>query len=128
MYWLQRKKIAMLTLDGLLKCVSNRQVKIFCAYFGHIYIYYDVLFWIYHIRCLNILEFGQRFHLFDKKTFLGYFDRCVIFVQNFDHFISGAIVHRSACAWFQMFEWGLLDLDLTLILKLGLDRVNELAS
>ena len=43
----------------MLRGVSNRPVKIFCAYFGHIYIFYDVLLRFFHVRCLNILKFGN---------------------------------------------------------------------
>ena len=65
--WLQIKQILMLTLTGLLRGVLNRPVKILCANFRHIYIFYDVLFWFYHIRCLNILQFGRRFYFWDRK-------------------------------------------------------------
>ena len=36
----------------------NRPVKIFCAYFGHIYFFYDII--LIHVRCLNILKFDHR--------------------------------------------------------------------
>ena len=66
--WLQRRrKIVMWTLTGLLRGVLNRPVKIFRAYFVHIYIFYDVLFRFYHVRCLNILKFGHRFYFWDRK-------------------------------------------------------------
>ena len=39
----------------------NRPVKIFCANFGKIYNFYDVLFRFYHVRSLNILKFGHIF-------------------------------------------------------------------
>ena len=54
----------------MLRGVSNRPVKIFCAYFGHIYIFYDVLLRFFHVRCLNILKFGDRYDFWDRKFFL----------------------------------------------------------
>ena len=45
-----KKKNVMLNLTGLLRGVLNRPVKIFCTYFGHIYIFNDVLFRFYHVR------------------------------------------------------------------------------
>ena len=62
-------KIVIWTLTGLLRGVLNWLVKIFCAYFGHIYIFYDVLFRFYHVRCLNILKFGHWFNFLDRKFF-----------------------------------------------------------
>ena len=38
-----------------------------CIYFGHIYIFYDVLFRFYHARCLIILKFGHKFFWGDRK-------------------------------------------------------------
>ena len=51
----------------MLRGVSNRPVKIFCAYFGHIYIFYGVLLRFFHVRCLNILKFGNRYNFWDTK-------------------------------------------------------------
>ena len=94
---LQGTKIVMWTLTGLLRGVLNRPVKICCAYFGHIYIFYDVLFRFYHVRCLNILKFGRKFHFWDRKN-LMHFDRHIIFSQYFDH-IWPAILYRAwSCA------------------------------
>ena len=39
-----KKKIVMLTMTELLRGVFKRPVKIFCVYFGHIYIFHEVLF------------------------------------------------------------------------------------
>ena len=106
--WLQRKKIVMWILTGLLRGVLNRPVKIFCAYFGHIYILYDVLFRFYHVRCLNILKFGHRFHFWDRKNVDALWPTCyfraVFWPYLTGHFISRVIVCWSARAWFQMFE------------------------
>ena len=33
----------------------------------HMYIFYDVSFRFYHVRCLNILQFGHRFHFWCRK-------------------------------------------------------------
>ena len=49
------KKNVTCTLTGVLRGVSNWTVKICCSYFGHIYIFFWVLFIFYHVRCLNIL-------------------------------------------------------------------------
>ena len=65
--WLQRKKNVLWTLTGMLRVVLNRPVKIFCAHFGHIYIFYDVLFRFFHVRCLNILKFVHRYNFWDRQ-------------------------------------------------------------
>ena len=67
--WLQRKQIVLWILTGLLRGVLNWPVKIFCTYFGHIYIFYDVLFQFFHVMCLNILKFGHRYNFWDRKKF-----------------------------------------------------------
>ena len=156
-----KKKIVTWTLTGLLRGVLNRPVKIFCTYFGHIYIFYVVLFRFYHVRCLNILKFGHIFHFRRRKNvgafWLTCYFRAVFWPYLTGHFISCVIARRSARAWLKMFEWGLQriygintilykkflvkpnwvkirqilgvqyrppPLDLTLIWKLGPDRVN----
>ena len=97
-FWLQRKKNVIWTLTGLLREVLNWPVKIFCAYFGHIYIFYDVLLRFFHVRCLNIHKFGNRYNFWDRKKILVHFDRHVIFAQYFDH-IWPAILYRAwSCA------------------------------
>ena len=96
----KKETIVLWTLTSMLRGVSNRPVKIFCAYFRHIYIFYGVLLPFFHVRCLNILKFGNRYKfwciltdmLFSRSNLTG-------------HFISPVIVRRSARAWFQMFEW-----------------------
>ena len=62
-----KKKKCNVNPDRPLRGVLNRPVKIFCTYSGHIYIFYDVLFRFFHVRCLNILKFGHRFHFWDRK-------------------------------------------------------------
>ena len=103
----------MWTLAGLLRGLLNWPVKIFCAYFGHIYVFYDVLLRLYHVRCLNLLKFGHRLNFWDRNKFwciltdmvfsssiLTIFDRPFYIACDRDPF--------SARAWFQMFEWGLV--------------------
>ena len=63
----KQTKNVMCTLTGVLRGVSNWPVKIFCAYFGHFYIFFGVLFIYNHVRCLNILNFGQWFHFWGQK-------------------------------------------------------------
>ena len=85
----------MWTLTGLLRGMLNRPVKIFWAYFGHIYIFCDVLFWFKHVRCLNRLKFGHRFNFWDRNFFGALWAvRCVIFQRHFDH-IWPAILYRT---------------------------------
>ena len=86
--WLQRKK-----LTGLLRGALNRPVKILCTYFGHIYIFYDVLLRFYHVRCLNILKFGKGLKFLVQIKMLVHFDQHVIFAQYFDS-IWPAILYR----------------------------------
>ena len=109
--WLKEEEKIMCTLTSLLSGVLNRPVKIFCANFGQIYIFYDVLFGFYHIRCLDILRFGHRFYFWDRKFFGALWPVCyfpaVFWPYLTGNFISRLIAHRSARAWFQMFEWGL---------------------
>ena len=62
--WLQRKKHLMWTITVLLRGVLNRPVKIFCANIH----FYCVLFRFYHVRCLNMLQFGHRFRFWDRKN------------------------------------------------------------
>ena len=81
-------KIVIWNLTGLTWGVLNRPVKIFCAYFGHIHIFYNVLFHFYHVRCLNILKFGHRLN----------FDQCVIFAQYFDHIWLAILYRARSCA------------------------------
>ena len=106
----KKKKQCNVNPDQLTKRGLNQPAKIFCAYFGHIYIFIWCIISICSCRCLNILKFGHRFHFWDKKF------GCTVMVCYFwavfcpyltNNFISHVIVLRSARAWFQMFEWGL---------------------
>ena len=91
-----KKKIVIWTLTGLLRGVLNWRVKIFSAYFGNIYILYDVLFWFCHVRCLYIHKFGHIFH-FGTENFVDefwptYYLPAVFWPYITGHFISCVIV------------------------------------
>ena len=89
--WLQTKKIDICTLTGLLGGVSNSPVKLFCAYFGHIYIFLSIIH-ILSYWCLNILNFGHWYNFWGKKKNLNT-DFCLISYEIFwpcftSHFIT----------------------------------------
>ena len=92
-----KKKIVMWTLTNLLGGVLNRPVKIFCAHFGYIYIFYDVLFGFYHFRCLNILKFGHRILFCDRKFFGAFWLSC-FFAQYFYHIWPAILYCKRSCA------------------------------
>ena len=79
--WLQTKKKCHLYSDRLLGGVSNLPVKKFCAYLHFVW----VLFIFYHVRCLNLLNFGHWFHFWGKKKKLKHFDCWLISERNFGH-------------------------------------------
>ena len=58
----------MRTLTSLLRGVLNGPVKIFCAVFWHIYIFYDAFFRFYRVRYLNILKFGHICYFLGGKN------------------------------------------------------------
>ena len=96
----------MWTLTGLLRGVSNSPVKISCAYFGHIYILFRVLFILFYVRCLNILNFGHWYHIWDPKK-MKHFHCCAIPERYFGHVLpvilylararAGQRAHYSKC-------------------------------
>ena len=66
-FWLQTKIIVICTLTGVLRGVSNLLVKIILCIFWTYLHFFWVLFIFYHVRCLNILNFGHWFHFWGQK-------------------------------------------------------------
>ena len=86
----------------MLRRVSNLLVKIFCAYFGHTYLHFFWLLFIFcHVRCLNILNFDHWFHFWSQIFFEAFwllsFFGAIILPCFTGHFISRASARRSAC-------------------------------
>ena len=147
----------MWTLTGLLRGILNRPVKIFCVVYFVVYILdiftfsYDVLFRFYIVRCLNILNFGHRFHFWDRKIFAQYFDHiwpailyhawsragqraydCKCLNEVYKAYRINHILYKKFLVkliWFKIRQilggqYCPPPLDLTLIWKLGPDRVK----
>ena len=97
-FWLQRKKIVLWTLTSMLRGVSNRPVKIFCAYFGHIYIFLWCITSILSCKVSKYTKIWSADLIFGIEKIWRNFDRHVIFTQNFDHTWPAILYRAQSCA------------------------------
>ena len=108
--WLHRKKRNVNPYRLAERGVKSAGQDILCIFWTYLH-FYDVLFRFYHVRCLNMLELSHRFNFWDRNFFGAFWPTCYFCAKFWPyltgHFISCAILRRSAHEWFQMFEWGL---------------------
>ena len=81
---LQTIKCVICTLTGVLGGVSNLPVKIFVCIFSTYLHFFWVLFIFYHVRCLNILNFGYWFQFWGQQN-LKFNDCCLISERYLGH-------------------------------------------
>ena len=94
MYILQTKKIVICTLTGVLRGVLNLPVKIFCAYFGHIYIFSE--YYSYFIMLgIEIYLIWVTDLIFGVQKKLKHFDCCLISERYLAMFYRSFYISRE---------------------------------